>query len=160
MKVVVVLITFFSASVNAFQNGGVAELTSETFDNLAVSNLAVVEFFAPWCHYCKQFAPVYQEIAAQALSNGLDIFFAKVDCDGRGKQLCNNLNVKFLPTIKVFSNGKSLGDYNGSRQPAKMLEFLSKAANSPNDLALLMADDMGAKMPSNVTPWHADQKSH
>ena len=43
---------------------------------------------------------------------------------------------------------------------AKMLEFLSKAANSPNDLALLMADDMGAKMPSNVTPWHADQKSH
>lgn len=48
MKVVVVLIAFFSASVNAFQNGGVAELTSETFDNLAVSNLAVVEFFAPW----------------------------------------------------------------------------------------------------------------
>ena len=43
---------------------------------------------------------------------------------------------------------------------AKMLEFLTKAANSPNDLALLMADDMGAKMPSNVTPWHADQKSH
>ena len=48
MKVVVVLIAFFSASVSAFQNGGVAELTSETFDNLAVSNLAVVEFFAPW----------------------------------------------------------------------------------------------------------------
>lgn len=48
MKVVVVLIAVFSASVSAFQNGGVAELTSETFDNLAVSNLAVVEFFAPW----------------------------------------------------------------------------------------------------------------
>lgn len=48
MKVLVVLIAFLSASVNAFQNGGVAELTSETFDNLAVSNLAVVEFFAPW----------------------------------------------------------------------------------------------------------------
>ena len=43
---------------------------------------------------------------------------------------------------------------------AKMLEFLTKAANSPNDLALLMADDMGAKMPSDVTPWHAHQKSH
>ena len=41
-----------------------------------------------------------------------------------------------------------------------MLEFLTKAANSPNDLALLMADDMGVKMPSNVTPWHAGQKSH
>ena len=48
MKVVVVLIAFLSASVSAFQSGGVAELTSETFDNLAVSNLAVVEFFAPW----------------------------------------------------------------------------------------------------------------
>ena len=43
---------------------------------------------------------------------------------------------------------------------AKMLEFLTKAVNSPNDLALLMADDMGGKMPSNVTPWHADEKSH
>ena len=48
MKVVVVLIAFFSASVSALQSGRVAELTSETFDNLAVSNLAVVEFFAPW----------------------------------------------------------------------------------------------------------------
>ena len=47
----------------------------------------------------------------------ITFIFWQVDCDGRGKQLCNNLNVKFLPTIKVFSNGKSLGDYNGSRQP-------------------------------------------
>lgn len=48
MKVVVVLIAFLSASVSAFKNGGIEELTYETFHNLVASNLAVVEFFAPW----------------------------------------------------------------------------------------------------------------
>ena len=41
-----------------------------------------------------------------------------------------------------------------------IMEFLEKAVQSPNDVKMLMSDDMGSKIPSNVSPWHANEKIH
>ena len=43
---------------------------------------------------------------------------------------------------------------------AAVLDFLKKGVNSPDSMKLMMADDLGDKIPSNVTPWHADDKKH
>lgn len=164
MKVFIALIAVLSATrVGALQNDSevVRELTDGTFESyLTVSNLAIVDFFAPWCPHCQSFAPTFEKIAAQAQGKKLNVFFAKVDCAGKGKKVCSKLNIKFLPTIKMFSDGNSLGDYNGSRKPGAIMEFLEKAVQSPNDVKMLMSDDMGSKIPSNVSPWHANEKIH
>ena len=39
-----------------------------------------------------------------------------MNCAGTGKGVCKKLNIRFLPTIRVFHDGKPLGDYNGERK--------------------------------------------
>jgi len=39
-----------------------------------------------------------------------------VNCAATGKSVCKKLNVRFLPTVRVFHDGKPLGDYNGERK--------------------------------------------
>ena len=39
-----------------------------------------------------------------------------MNCAATGKSVCKTLNVRFLPTVRVFHDGKPLGDYNGERK--------------------------------------------
>ena len=36
-----------------------------------------------------------------------------MNCAATGKSVCKTLNVRFLPTVRVFHDAKPLGDYNG-----------------------------------------------
>lgn len=160
MKFLLASIAVFASLVTTLEAGQISELTDETFDNyLTVSKLAIVDFYAPWCLHCKNFAPIYNQAYTQAQAMKLDVFFAKVNCAESGKNICKKLKVRFLPTVRLFHDGKQLGDYNGKRTPDAVLDFLKKVTNSPNDVKLMMmSDGIGGKIPSNVTPWHADDK--
>ncbi|KAG4303723.1 hypothetical protein PCK1_000241 [Pneumocystis canis] len=52
----------------------------KTFDETVKTSkhLSVVEFFAPWCGYCKQFAPVYKAFANK-VSNFVNVI--AINCD-------------------------------------------------------------------------------
>ena len=43
-----------------------------------------------------------------------------------------------------------------------VLAFAQKASSAPNDLKMTMSDDLSDphKIPSNVTPWHAEETGH
>ena len=58
----------------------VKELTTSDFTGSVVSHkgVAVVDFWATWCGYCTQMAPVYAALSCQL---GDQVFFGKVDSD-------------------------------------------------------------------------------
>ena len=60
-------------------------LTYENFTDFVEShNHVMVEFYAPWCHHCKQLKPEYAGAAteiAKGYGHEYDIEFAKVDID-------------------------------------------------------------------------------
>ena len=70
----------------------------------------LVEFYAPWCSFCKAFAPEYAAASAQlaSLSNYLPVVVAKVDADSTdgGKALRDKYNVTGYPTLIWFVDGK------------------------------------------------------
>ncbi|KAL9987578.1 hypothetical protein ACROYT_G001912 [Oculina patagonica] len=164
MKFLLVSIALFAGLATTLegQQSLVKELTNDTFESyVTVSQLAIVDFFAPWCGHCRKFAPIYEEVATKAQASKVNMFFAKVNCAGSGKSLCKKLDIKFLPTVRVFRDGKPLGDYSGDRTPDAVLAFVQKASSAPNDLVMTMSDDISGphKIPSNVTPWHADENN-
>ncbi|RCN39571.1 thioredoxin [Ancylostoma caninum] len=64
----------------------------------------IVDFYAPWCGHCVQFAPVYEQIA-KALDGKVKL--AKVDCD-QWPGVCQGAQVQAYPTVR-FYRGRQRG---------------------------------------------------
>ncbi|GBF88082.1 disulfide-isomerase [Raphidocelis subcapitata] len=85
-------------------------LTSDNFKTtLARHPIVVVNFYAPWCHWCQRLEPAW-EAATKAVHEkypeGADgrIRFAKVDCTAE-MELCRGHFITGFPSIRVFRRG-------------------------------------------------------
>jgi len=79
-----------------------------------------VEFYAPWCGFCKKLAPLYSDFAALENPKG-EFKVAKVNCD-ESKSICSKYGVNSFPTLKFVMNGEVF-DHVGSQTIADMSSF-------------------------------------
>jgi len=100
----------------------VETLTSENFDERNSSGKAVVNFYANWCVPCSRFLPDYEEITRR--TDGA--YFAKVDLGANGDEtyFASRYNLRHVPTIIMFEDGKETGRYSGTS-----IEELSSLVN-------------------------------
>lgn len=102
----------------------VLDLTGSTFEKEVMGEeLALVEFFAPWCGHCKNLAPHYEE-AATELKSKKGIKLAKVDCTEQ-QELCGSYGIQGYPTLKVFRKGEPT-DYSGPRKADGIVSYMIK----------------------------------
>lgn len=67
-------------------------------------SLVLVDFWAPWCGPCKALAPKFEQLQLQY---GSKIEFIKVNIDEVGADaICSECQIKSLPTIMLFRDGK------------------------------------------------------
>ncbi|WRT64426.1 protein disulfide-isomerase domain [Kwoniella shivajii] len=101
----------------------VLDLAEDTFKGEVFDqDLALVEFFAPWCGHCKNLAPHYEEAATELQKKGIKL--AKVDCTEH-QNLCQEYGVNGYPTLKVFRNGTP-ADYSGPRKADGIISYMIK----------------------------------
>ena len=82
-------------------------LTSETFNGfLKAHELTAVNFFAPWCIWCRRFEPVYLEAASQVpkLQFHGHARLAQVDCVANQAFCAQNL-IRAYPTVRMYKDG-------------------------------------------------------
>lgn len=88
-------------------------LTTDNFtEYVSMSELILVEFYAPWCGHCKRLAPNYAN-AAKELNLKHNIPLAKVDATEE-VSLAKQFGVDGYPTLLIFRNGKEY-EYSGPR---------------------------------------------
>ena len=90
-------------------------MTGGNFDEVVMdkSKNVLVEFYAPWCGHCKQFAPEYEKIAQTLKENDPPIPVAKVDAT-KASSLASKFEVSGYPTIKILKKGEAV-EYDGER---------------------------------------------
>jgi len=76
----------------------VTELTNDTFAGFVDNNdIAIVDFWAPWCGPCRSFAPIFE----QAAEANEDIAFAKINTEEQ-RELAAHFQIRSIPTMMVL----------------------------------------------------------
>jgi len=74
------------------------DLTKENFEReVTESNIAIIDFWAPWCGPCKAFAPTFEAVS-EAHD---DILFGKVNTEEQ-QELGAHFNIRSIPTLMVI----------------------------------------------------------
>lgn len=115
------------------------------FEAVKGYNLALVEFFAPWCGHCKKIAPEYEKAAYKLAASEPDAKLVKVDCttDG-GKTVCQEYGVSGYPTLKLFRSGEPT-DYDGPREASGIVSYMQKKAG-PASVLITDAEALQKKL--------------
>jgi thioredoxin 1 len=69
----------------------------------SVSQVVILDVFAPWCGPCKAIAPYFEQLAKTHSSS--DVKFCKFDCT-TDRDLAESLGVSSIPTFIVFEFGE------------------------------------------------------
>ncbi|MBL8467548.1 MULTISPECIES: thioredoxin [Methyloversatilis] len=101
------------------------ELTEDSFNSTVENNpFVIIDFWAPWCGPCRNFAPVY-EAASEKYP---DIVFAKVNTEEE-QGIAAAFGIRSIPTLMVFRDQIVLYGQPGAL-PAGQFEQLIEQAKA------------------------------
>lgn len=85
----------------------------------------LVDFWAPWCMPCKMMAPILEQLATQ-LEGKLKI--VKIDTEEMENQiLAVEYQIQSIPNMKLFKNGKVIGEFIGMRSLGTLVAEIEQA---------------------------------
>lgn len=126
------------------EENGVLVLTNSNLDTfIEGKDTVLVEFYAPWCGHCKQFAPEYEKIAQTLKEHDPPIPVAKVDAT-KADTVASRFDVSGYPTIKILKNGEPV-DYDGERTEKAIVERVIEVSQPdwkpPPEATLVLTKD-------------------
>lgn len=95
----------------------------DNFSTLINTKQAVlVDFYADWCGPCKMLAPILKEVKKE-LETSIKII--KIDVD-KNQPLAAKYQVRGVPTMILFKNGKQLWRQSGVPQKEDILSIINQ----------------------------------
>lgn len=97
-----------------------------TFKHLIHSDKPVlVDFYATWCGPCQMLAPVLKQVKDHL---GDQVAIIKIDVD-KNQQLASRYQVRGVPTMMLFHNGKQLWRQSGVLSKDEIVRMILEKIN-------------------------------
>uniref|UniRef100_A0A8C1MDH5 protein disulfide-isomerase n=1 Tax=Cyprinus carpio TaxID=7962 RepID=A0A8C1MDH5_CYPCA len=96
------------------------------FKDSRMDDVWLVDFYAPWCGYCKKLEPVWQEVGAELSRSGSPVRVGKMDATAYSG-MASEFGVRGYPTIKLLK-GELAYNYKGPRTKDDVIEFANRVA--------------------------------
>ena len=106
-------------------HASILTLTDQNFQQQTKSKVVLVDFWAEWCAPCKMMAPVLNEVADELSGNA---YVGKLNIK-QYQSMAQQFNVRSIPTLILFKNGKEQKRFVGIKQK----DFLLKEIKSVTD---------------------------
>ena len=99
------------------------ELNKEQFhEYLNGDKPLLVDYWAPWCGYCRRIGPAYEKIAEQY---GKDMVVAKIDIDDE-PLLAEREQIEVIPTLVLYRDGRAVASIVAPESKARIDAFLQE----------------------------------
>tara|TARA_B100001109_G_C18675310_1_gene386037 strand:- start:160 stop:480 length:321 start_codon:yes stop_codon:yes gene_type:complete len=103
-------------------------ITEKEFDAVVSSEKpVVVDFYADWCGPCRMLGPMLQSLSEE-LEEVADI--VKFDFEANSQQVPDKHDVKVLPTLIIFKQGRELDRTEGVLPKPKLKAWIEETASS------------------------------
>ena len=102
-------------------------MNNQQFQNMMnEGKMILVDYWAPWCGYCRRIGPAYDKIAQQY---GSEMVVAKVNIDEE-PLLAHQEMIEVIPTLVLYRDGKALGSIVAPESKAMIENFLQEKLQS------------------------------
>ena len=100
------------------------ELNKEQFESfMQDGKVVLVDFWAPWCSYCRRIAPAYDKVAQQF---GDEVIVSKINIDD-APMLAHKEQIEVIPTLVLYKDGKSIGSIVAPESKAVIEGFIRES---------------------------------
>lgn len=82
----------------------------------------LVDYWAPWCGYCRRIAPMYDKVAQQYEGR---LLVAKINIDEE-PALARGEGIEVIPTLVLYQGGEALGSLVAPDSKGKIEELISE----------------------------------
>uniref|UniRef100_A0A8C5NFT2 protein disulfide-isomerase n=1 Tax=Gouania willdenowi TaxID=441366 RepID=A0A8C5NFT2_GOUWI len=98
----------------------------DTFKDTRVNDVWLVDFYAPWCGYCKKLEPIWNDVGLELKSSGSPVRVGKMDATAYSG-MASEFGVRGYPTIKLLK-GDLAYNYKGPRTKDDIVEFANRVS--------------------------------
>lgn len=99
-------------------------INKEQFQQLTQGDQPVlVDFWAPWCGYCRRIGPAFEKIAEEY---GQKLVVAKVNIDEEAR-LAQEQQIEVIPTLVLYRNGEAISSIVAPESKAMIDQFIRQA---------------------------------